>query len=190
MRDGKPIEIPPTGLDRATARAVARHVDPPLERALQTATWAADEKVLLVATVLAWGYLRLTRQDEHTRCEADRMLCSVSIAGLLPHLFKHVVARTRPDRTTVHLFRHGIPKSGSSSTSFPSGHAVHLGALAVPAWHLAPPALRPLIAPLLLGLGATRVALLAHFPTDILAGFGIGALLDQAVGRWLCGRGR
>src|SRR4051812_25585466 len=91
MRDGKPIEIPPTDFDRATARAVARHVDPPIERALQLTTWAADEKVLLLGTVLAWGFLRLTQQNQRTRCDADRMLCSVSIAGLLPHLFKHVV---------------------------------------------------------------------------------------------------
>lgn len=34
--------------------------------------------------------------------EADRMLLSVGIAGLLPDVFKRLFDRKRPDRTVVH----------------------------------------------------------------------------------------
>jgi undecaprenyl-diphosphatase len=111
------------------------------------------------------------------------MLLSVGIAGLLPHLFKRVIDRTRPDRTVVHGRRRGIPRSGNAHNSFPSGHALHIGAIAGPLLRVTPPNGRPVV---LAGLGAlalTRVLLLAHYVSDVAAGLLLGAGIGSAVTR-------
>src|SRR5207302_10100119 len=109
--------------------------------------WAADEKVMLGAAAVFWLYVRLRKRDPKTVHEADRMLCSVAAAGALPHAFKRLVDRKRPDRAVVHGRRHGIPRSGNAWDSFPSGHALHLGAMAGTPRRIAPNWLRPLIWP-------------------------------------------
>jgi membrane-associated phospholipid phosphatase len=90
------------------------------------------------------------------------MLLSVVIAGVLPDLIKHAVNRKRPDRALVHGYRRGIPRSGNAWDSFPSGHAVHIGAIAGPLLRLASPQVRPVVLAGLCGLAATRILLLAH----------------------------
>jgi undecaprenyl-diphosphatase len=176
-----PISFPPTRADLTVAKACARHVTPGLERALQTLTWAADEKVILAATAGLWACTRSRRCQEATRRRAGHMLAGAVIASALPHLIKSVVRRRRPDRTVVHGKRHGIPRSGNAWDSFPSGHALHLGALARDLHALSPPALRPLLWPALAGLAASRVLLLAHYPSDVIGGLALGAAIDAAV---------
>jgi undecaprenyl-diphosphatase len=116
------------------------------------------------------------------RREADQMLCSVLIAGVIPDLFKCLARRERPNRALVRRHDTRVPRLGEAWDSFPSGHAMHLSAIAASAQRLVPMRWR---APLLSGLGtlaATRVVLLAHCPSDVLAGWGIGALINKAVG--------
>jgi undecaprenyl-diphosphatase len=107
----------------------------------------------------------------------------------LPHLLKHVFARERPDRT-IGRGRRAIPRSGKAWDSFPSGHAVHLGAIAGPLVRLAPARLRPAVWPALISLAASRVLLLAHYPSDVAAGLGIGVAIQRAVSRLLPGARR
>jgi hypothetical protein len=56
----------------------------------------------------------------------------------LPHLLKSVFNQVRPDRRTVRGHLHGIPLSGNARDAFPSGHAIHIGALASAATELPP----------------------------------------------------
>jgi membrane-associated phospholipid phosphatase len=176
-----PISLPPTRADLEIARACARHVTPGLERTLQTLTWAADEKVILTATAAFWAATRTARCQEATRRRADHMLVGAVVASALPHLLKLIVRRRRPDRTVVHRKRRGIPRSGNPWDSFPSGHALHVGALARDLHALSAPTLRPLLWPALAGLAASRVLLLAHYPSDVIGGLAIGAAIDGAV---------
>lgn len=111
--------------------------------------------------------------------EADRLLMSVLIAGAVPHLFKLLVRRARPDRL-VRVPGRGIPRSGNPWDSFPSGHAVHLGAAASSFARLAPKSLRPIIWSALVSVSATRVMLLAHYVTDVLVGWALGILISNA----------
>jgi Flp pilus assembly protein protease CpaA len=57
------------------------------------------------------------------------MIFSVLVAGAVPHIFKLLVRRRRPDRS-IQARKNGISRSGNAWDSFPSGHAVHLGAMA------------------------------------------------------------
>ena len=176
-----PISLPPTRPDLAVAKACARHVTPGIERTLQTLTWAADEKVIMAATAAFWIGTRTARCQEATRRRADHMLAGAVIASALPHLLKLIVRRRRPDRTVVRGNRHGIPRSGKPWDSFPSGHALHVGALARDLHALSPPSLRPLLWPALASLAASRVLLLAHYPSDVIGGLALGAAIDGAV---------
>jgi len=146
-------------------------------------TWLADEKLMLSAVALFWLDARLRPHKQEIRLEADRMLASVALAGLLPDIFKYLFDRKRPDRRLVHGRRRGIPRSGDPWDSFPSGHALHIGAIAGPLLRLMPARPRPLIRLGLLGLACTRVMLLAHYVTDVVAGLVIGAALGKMVRR-------
>jgi membrane-associated phospholipid phosphatase len=103
-------------------------------------------------------------------------------------LLKTLVAQQRPDRLTVHGHCRGVPFSGKRYDAFPSGHAVHVGALASAASKL--PRRQRNIAWLVGGgLVATRIILLAHWTSDVLAGLAIGALMERLLRRFTgCGR--
>jgi undecaprenyl-diphosphatase len=79
--------------------------------------------------------------------------------------------------------RPGIPFSDRPRDAFPSGHAVHMGALASAAG-LLPPAPRRAVRSIAATLSLTCVALLAHWPSDVVAGFLLGAVLERALRLW------
>jgi undecaprenyl-diphosphatase len=100
------------------------------------------------------------------------------VTAFLPHLLKSVFDQTRPDRLTVRAHWRGVPISGKSRDAFPSGHAMHMGALASAAGVL-PKTPRRLIRGIAVGLSLTRIALLAHWTSDVLAGFALGAGIER-----------
>jgi membrane-associated phospholipid phosphatase len=175
------VTLPPTRIDLAVSKRCARAATPARERSLRVMTWLADEKILLAAVGLFWLDAHFRPRRNAVRREANCMLLSVAAAGLLPHLFKRLVDRKRPDRLLVHGARHGIPRSGEAWDSFPSGHAMHLGALAGPLLRLAPRHFRPLVWAAVLGLASTRIMLLAHYPSDVGAGLAFGGGLGKAI---------
>jgi membrane-associated phospholipid phosphatase len=177
------IDLPPTRADIAISKASVRIATPGTERVLRILTWLADEKLTLGAVAMFWGAVRLEPRSETVRREADRMLLGVAIAGLVPHVFKHLINRKRPDRAVVHGHRRGIPRSGDAWDSFPSGHAVHIGALAGPLFRVAPSGARLFLSAGLAGLAGTRVLLLAHYASDVLAGLLIGVGIGTTVTR-------
>ena len=77
----------------------------------------------------------------------------------------------------------GISFSGKREDAFPSGHALHMGALASAAGTL-PAAPRRTIRTLAVGLSLTRVAILAHWASDVVAGFALGAGLERLLRLW------
>jgi len=92
-------------------------------------------------------------------------------------LLKHYIHRTRPDTLYVsNMF--------FKSSSFPSGHAFGAAVLCglfgylafkyLPgSWHVVMPILLGLFA---IAVGVSRVYLGAHYPTDVIAGWILGAL--------------
>lgn len=177
------ITLPPIPGDLVVSRAWARAATPGVERILRVVTWLADEKVVLGAAVLFWTYARLSKRDNEMVRRADHMLWCVALAGMLPHFLKRLVDRKRPDRVVVHGRRHGIPRSGNAWDSFPSGHTLHLGAIAGSLARLSPDGFRPLVWPSITALAASRIMLLAHYLSDVMAGLILGVALDKIFGR-------
>jgi undecaprenyl-diphosphatase len=176
-----PINVRPTGPDVAIARAIARDTGPAPEEIARVLTWGADEKVLLVLATVGWLASR-GRRESLQRAGNHALLVSVA-ASLLPHVLKTVFNQTRPDRMTVRGHLHGVSFSGKPEDSFPSGHAVHMGALASAAGTL-PPGPRRAIHALAVGLSLTRIVVLAHWASDVIAGFTLGAALERLLRLW------
>jgi len=177
------VTLPPSRLDVAISKRLVRAATPATERPLRVVTWLADEKILLSMIGLFWLDARLRPHGADVRREADRMLIGVALAGIVPHVVKHFVDRKRPNRALVWWPRHGIPRSGDAWDSFPSGHALHLGAIAGPLSRLASQPLKPLLWTGILGLASTRIMLLAHYASDVAAGLIIGAGIGRLVRR-------
>jgi undecaprenyl-diphosphatase len=144
-------------------------------------TWAADEKVLL--GLAAAGWLVSRGCNEPLRRAGNHALLVTVAVSLLPHGLKRLFDQTRPDRRTVIGHIHGVPFSGKSEDAFPSGHALHMGALASAVGPL-PTGPRRAIRVLAIGLSMTRVAVLAHWVSDVVAGFALGAILERALRLW------
>ena len=122
----------------------------------------------LEGSLLSWGLLALL--DPRL---AFPLLFSGFLGLLLFKAGKRYWRRSRPFVRYDHIVAHAAPPD---VFSFPSGHAMHAGSLAVIvalAW--------PWAWPLALGwfaiMGASRLILGLHYPSDVLAGGVIGALL-------------
>lgn len=100
------------------------------------------------------------------------LLLTVELNGIVIQLAKAVADRPRPSSALVY----------ASWSSFPSGHAlgvlVSVLALLAVAWPALGPALRRWLAVggvvLIVAIGAGRVVLNVHHPSDVLAGWALG----------------
>jgi membrane-associated phospholipid phosphatase len=175
------ITVRPTAVDVAIANFIATHTNPPTEEAAGVLTWGADEHILCGLTAAWWLY---TRNQTRPICRmADHVLLTTLVASALPHLLKTLFDQQRPDRLTVRGHWRGVPFSGKRFDAFPSGHAVHIGALASAASRL--PRRQRTVAWLVgAGLVATRIILLAHWTSDVLAGLAIGTLTERSLRRF------
>ena len=178
-----PITVQPTEADLVIARGIARATAPAPEEIARALTWGADEKVLVV--LAAAGWLASRDRGEPLRRAGNHALLVTVAAALLPHGLKRLFDQTRPDRRTVIGHVHGIPFSGKREDAFPSGHALHMGALASAAGAL-PAGPRRTIRTLAVGLSLTRIVVLAHWTSDVVAGFALGAVLERLL-RWWTG---
>jgi len=172
--------IPPTTADIRIANAIAAHTDAPAEQTAKALTWGADEHVLMALAAGWWVYSR--SQRDHQRIAADHVLITTLVATALPHVLKTIFDQRRPDRLTIRGHWRGIPLSGNSMDAFPSGHALHIGALASAASEL-PRKERNFIWLIGAGLAVTRVLLLAHWTSDVMAGLAIGSLTERLLRR-------
>jgi undecaprenyl-diphosphatase len=175
------VTVKPTRIDIAIANEIADHTNPELEESAEALTWGADEHVLLALAAAGWLYARHRPAEE--RRAANHILAVSLVTTILPHMLKSAFDQVRPDRLTVRGHRRGIPFSGRARNAFPSGHAVHMGALASAA-DLLPPALRGLVRAIAMAPSLTRIALLAHWASDVVAGFTLGIVIERMIRPW------
>lgn len=180
------IRIKPTDADVAIANGIAARTGRPTSHAAEALTWGADEHVLCALAFVWWLYARTG--DAQSRKSSNHVLLTTLVASALPHALKLVFDQERPDRRTVLGHLHGIPLSGKRLDAFPSGHAVHIGALASAATVL-PPTQRNAVWAVGGSLVLTRIVLLAHWTSDVIAGLAVGAVIERLL-RLVTGFGR
>src|ERR1700723_3122697 len=170
------MTIRPSQIDKDLARVIARHTNPRVEQGAEVLTWGADEHALIAAAAIAW---LLTRQsNEPLRKLTTHVLACSLAAAVLPHVMKNIIDQERPDRLTIRGHWRGVPWSGNSEDAFPSGHALHVGALASAAT-LLPAKYRNAIWATGAVLVTTRIVLLAHWFTDVVAGLALGVGVER-----------
>lgn len=104
------------------------------------------------------------------------VMALVGVIGvLLYRLLKQTLVRERPFITHSGISLHDAPLD---RYSFPSGHTLHAVAFT---WQAVAhvPELAWVLVPFTGLVGASRVVLGLHYPSDVLVGAGIGALLAQ-----------
>jgi membrane-associated phospholipid phosphatase len=171
------ITVRPLKIDRQIASEVASHTDRRIEHAAESVTWGADEHVLAGVAVLGWLLSRRSTNESCRRFADHALVCCVTTA-VLPHLMKDLIDQERPDRLTIEGHLNGIPISGKANDAFPSGHALHIGALASAAT-LLPAKLRNAVWAVGAVLVSTRIVLLAHWVSDVVVGLGLGVTLER-----------
>ncbi|HSD67815.1 MAG TPA: phosphatase PAP2 family protein [Vicinamibacteria bacterium] len=158
---------------------IHRHATPALDAAARLA-WLLGAWRLCAPLVIAAVAWHLARRE---RREALAWLAVGAAVALLPELVKAVVGRPRPT-----LWPWLLPTSGYA---FPSGHAVAgaafyplLGWLALRGLDLgrAGCALGLVVAAF---VGVGRLYVGVHWPSDVVAGWAIGAALALGAIRWL-----
>lgn len=120
--------------------------------------------------LLAW------RGPEPWRKPALQALWVLLLVALVVAGLKWLVRRPRPQSPWGSLYRKTDP------LSFPSGHAARGAALMTLAWLWWPGWPAILVTLWALVLAWSRVAIGVHYPTDVLAGFLLGALIALLLG--------
>lgn len=156
-----------------TSGDLARPVGPDwMASAAREVTALGGTPLLTLMTILLAGYFAAKREARLIAI----LLAAVIGQALLSHLLKEMFGRDRPD-VVPHLVE-------ATSKSFPSGHstsaaAVYLTLAAFIARETGERAVRNYIffvaVALALLIGASRVYLGVHYPTDVIGGLSFGA---------------
>lgn len=153
------------------------HVTPLLQKFFESMTFFGDEyAIILIVGFLYWGYKK----------ELGKKIGLYFVSSLMTTVvLGNIVVRRRPyfDHKDIRCLK---PRSNKGDPydiavqgfSFPSGHSTNAAATYAPlAFRTGKKVLKVILFLIPLIIGLSRVVLGVHYPTDVLAGWGIAALM-------------
>jgi undecaprenyl-diphosphatase len=141
---------------------------------------------LICAFLMNWGKLAARHRTLWTRIQIAIGFIFISVAGsgLIVTIVKRIIGRGRP----VHFADAGIasfhPFSDASWASFPSGHSTTIASFCTAIAILFPRMTVPAVL-IALAVGASRVIVGAHYPSDVIAGLVFGSAFTVLMARWM-----
>lgn len=154
--------------------------------------WYIVPAVIVIAIIglMDWRALRTASRRTLLTAygRAAYILAAIAIPGVTVNIVKQIVGRARPRIVEdVGIYAFSPFQLDHLYQSFPSGHATTAGSLAVllMLWH---PTLKWPLFSLMAMLACTRIPAGAHYPSDVVAGFSLGAIMALAMARWLARR--
>lgn len=145
--------------------------------AVDPAMAAASNRFLLLGLAVGIA-VYLGMRSPHRWLAAVLLLVAVGVADLASvRVLKPAVERVRPCHSLASV---RAPLGCGSGKSFPSAHAADTSAAAaIVAW--AAPALTPFALAVVALVGISRVYLGVHYPSDVVAGWVLGAAIGAAL---------
>lgn len=115
------------------------------------------------------------------------IFCAVAVSNLISEVLKYCVGRGRPFVGEAGVFQFSHFAGNPAYSSFPSGHATTAFAVAMAVSAVWPQA-RVAMAIYALIIAASRLVLLAHHPSDVVAGAMVGIVGTVFVRYWFAAR--
>lgn len=175
-------------VDRPTILAVATWPDARVD-VFEHVTELGHSTKYIVASVLAFVLFRWIVRRPRLHAAAALVFGAIVFPGLLINLLKVVIGRFRPHRL-IEKDQWGFDPFtiDYNTSSFPSGHSCTIFGLAF-ALALLFPRLRVLWFAVAVVVGFSRVAVLAHYPSDVVVGGYVGVLGAATWAAWLRSKG-
>lgn len=160
----------------------------------------AGNSVYIIVACALWTLARLcTDTDKLTESVINvynkitmycvYMLGTVIIGGLVGQVFKMVIGRGRPkffEEFGSHYFQH-FHAPGYDFTSMPSGHSITIASIGI-ALMILLPRFKYLWLFMAVIVAFSRVAVSAHYPSDVVFGFYVGTYSSLFIYYWMKNR--
>lgn len=167
-------------MDEAILLAINRGLAGPAMDALMG---VASSRTLGLVVLLAATIVLVWRGGRRGRVAAVAMVLAVSLTDpLAAQVLKPLIGRARPCHELGDAVR--VVAGCGGPWSMPSNHAANLAAAAAAMGSIFPRTF-VLSLPLALVIGLSRVYLGVHYPSDVLAGWALGAVVGLPVARGL-----
>ena len=137
-----------------------------------------------LAAAVALGRGHSTWRGSSLRLVGERasyVFAAVAVSGIVDQILKHAIGRARPVLLPLDGPFHFEPLSiANALASFPSGHTTSAFAAAVALASMRPDWRGRLLGAALL-IGASRVLVGAHYPSDVVGGAALGSAVSMAL---------